>query len=229
MSHKEQTTTMDYFNNRALSLIFATISDSTDIDMINDTVKLYESFDKMRSTLCMSNHSIFNEVLRSDKIKNIKIFEDIYIQVGGKEFLLEALRASGYARGSLSAHRSIETLQYALDLCLQVGGKGFLSELLCEENHGIFRNAACLHEGIDKCKLIIDFYGKADSSIRNALLSIKGHFYRKENLTGLFEEHKLLPLTFENHEIYDVSDNESLDYEDSDDEPSIFIQPPSRR
>ena len=219
-------------NDEALSVLFAAIGDSTDIEMINDTVKLYESFGKMRSTLCMSNHSIFDDVLKyvlkSDEIKKIQIFEDIYTQVGGKEFLLEALRASG--GHAWSAYRSEETLQYALDLCLQVGGKDFLSELLCEDNHGIFRNAAC-YEGIDKFKLIIDFYGKADLSIRNALLSIKGLtpylWDIKEYLTGLFEDHKLPPLTF--YKFDEGYDNESLDDEDSDDEPSIFIPPPSRR
>ena len=195
-SHKEQTATMN--NDEALSVIFATIVDSNDIDMIKDTVKLYESFDKLKSTLCMSNHSIFDDVLRSDKIKNIKIFEDIYTQVGGKEFLLEALGASGHA---LSAYRSKETLQYAFNLCLQVGGKDVLSEILCEKNHDMFRNAA-YYESIDKLKLIIDFYGKADLSIRNALLSIKGvtHYIVdiniKEYLMGLFEEHKLPPVIF---------------------------------
>ena len=185
-------------NDEALSVIFATIVDSNDIDMIKDTVKLYESFDKLKSTLCMSNHSIFDDVLRSDKIKNIKILEDIYTQVGGKEFLLEALRASGHA---LSAYRSKETLQYAFNLCLQVGGKDVLSEILCEKNHDMFRNAA-YYESIDKLKLIIDFYGKADLSIRNALLSIKGvtHYIVdiniKEYLMGLFEEHKLPPVIF---------------------------------
>ena len=207
----------------ALSVLFAAIGDSNDIDMINDTVKLYESFGKMRNTLCMSNHSIFSEVLTSDDIQKIKIFEDIYTQVGGKEFLLEALRASkGHA---LSAYRRKETLQYAFDLCLQVGGKDFLSEILCEKNHDIFRNAAC-YEGIDKFKLIIDFYGKADLSIRNALLSINRRtLYNrptylvdiKEFMMGLFQDHKLPPLTFENDEI------ESLDDEDSEDEPNMNL------
>lgn len=185
-------------NDEALSVIFATIVDSNDIDMIKDTVKLYESFGKMRSTLREVNHYIFDEVLKSDDIRKIKILEDIYIQVGGKEFLLEALRAiKGHA---LSAYRSKETLQYVLDLCLQVRGKDVLSEILCENNHDMFRNAA--YEGIDKLKLIIDFYGKADLSIRNALLSIKGvtHYIVdiniKEYLMGLFEEHKLPPVIF---------------------------------
>jgi hypothetical protein len=196
-SHKEQTATMN--NDEALSVIFATIVDSNDIDMIKDTVKLYESFGKMRSTLREVNHYIFNDVLKSDDIRKINILEDIYTQVGGKEFLLEALRAiKGRA---LSTYRSKETLQYVLDLCIQVGGKDFLSELLSENNHDMFRNAA-YYESIDKLKLIIDFYGKADLSIRNALLSIKGvtHYIVdiniKEYLMGLFEEHKLPPVIF---------------------------------
>jgi len=143
--------------------------------------------------------------------------------------LLEALRAiKGHA---LSAYRSKETLQYVLDLCLQVRGKDVLSEILCENNHDMFRNAA-YYEGIDKFKLIIDFYGKADLSILDALISINRRklYYRpssylvdiKEYLMGLFEEHKLAPLTFENDEMADGSDNESLGDDDSEDEP-IFV------